>query len=690
MTSKVRGGATQNRKTQKTTLSLASQAKLKKLLITIAKSEQQLEIQRQLLASNENVEPYSLFQRIDRGEDSFINSIEILNFLRDNGIHSVTEADCYYVVKFFDSDEDGRLNYPDFMQMILPCDNPPLRAQATQRPNMYIAKSDYLTLDVERDLTKLIMSEIELHRETEKIKQQLESALEYTEEGVYNSVDDWGYGFVDATNIKSFFRNNQLKATDEDCIAIIRRLDLDADSKLTKEEFITGLKAQEPYSKMIIREQMAKIEDLQRIKKQNQVDQSKGKKVNKKAEEGGVESAVQIQALDRSYRDVLSTSPLKKRVQLDLYGDIQYQQNQSPNAQATQSKAKNENMQTPNKNTTKSAAKLSPMSQQMSVHLQNTKSKSILKSSNGFDMTATGSPNRMMKSSNFKTPTRGGATSNVKFGMLDSNADFGSLNKEESILKSGAMFDSYNPQVAEQMMVNLFRDQLDLEKRLERVKIDLSLRTDFNLIDAFRVFDSEGKGWINPQEVKDGLAQLNVFTNLEDLKLYFSRYDKDEDGRLKYSEFCDSFLPIDAFHASLLAKKAPLHMYHGQVPKEKVFYQETRELFIQCWNTHIQNENEAEKIRLQLAGKQGFNPYLCFQVIDNKTDGYLDKEEVNLKLLYNHLIQIKELLIKYNLYVSEKEICALIDRYDRVRDGRITYSEFNQEISPKTQFGMAR
>jgi len=51
-------------------------------------------------------------------------------------------------------------------------------------------------------------------------------------------------------------------------------------------------------------------------------------------------------------------------------------------------------------------------------------------------------------------------------------------------------------------------------------------------------------------------------------------------------------------------------------------------------------------------------------VIDTKGDGVVDKEE------------IKELLIKYNLYVSEKEICALIDRYDRKRDGRITYAEF--------------
>ena len=96
--------------------------------------------------------------------------MEILNFLRDNGINHITEADCYYLVKFFDADEDGRLNYPDFMQMILPCNNPYLRATATQRPNVFINKFDFLTLDVERDLSKLLLAEIEMHKKSEKLK----------------------------------------------------------------------------------------------------------------------------------------------------------------------------------------------------------------------------------------------------------------------------------------------------------------------------------------------------------------------------------------------------------------------------------------------------------------------------------------------------------------------------------------
>lgn len=66
-------------------------------------------------------------------------------------------------------------------------------------------------------------------------------------------------------------------------------------------------------------------------------------------------------------------------------------------------------------------------------------------------------------------------------------------------------------------MVNLFKEQLELERRLERIKIDLSLRTDFNLIDAFRIFDHDSKGWITPSEIKEGLEIFNIFANENDL-----------------------------------------------------------------------------------------------------------------------------------------------------------------------------
>ncbi len=58
-------------------------------------------------------------------------------------------------------------------------------------------------------------------------------------------------------------------------------------------------------------------------------------------------------------------------------------------------------------------------------------------------------------------------------------------------------------------MINLFRVQIQMENELERIKTDLSLRTDFNLIDGFRVFDVDGKSWVTASEIKDG---LNTYT----------------------------------------------------------------------------------------------------------------------------------------------------------------------------------
>jgi len=54
------------------------------------------------------------------------------------------------------------------------------------------------------------------------------------------------------------------------------------------------------------------------------------------------------------------------------------------------------------------------------------------------------------------------------------------------------------------------------------------------------------------------------------------RYDRDSDGRLKYTEFCDAFLPVDSFHASLLVKKAPLQLFNMAFSKDKIFYNETK------------------------------------------------------------------------------------------------------------------
>ena len=96
-------------------LSHENQELLKRLLITIAKGERSIERQRQVLANLNRFEPHSAFQRLDRDQDSKITSLEILKFLRDNGVEEATEADTCYIVRYFDSNDDEMLEYEDLM-----------------------------------------------------------------------------------------------------------------------------------------------------------------------------------------------------------------------------------------------------------------------------------------------------------------------------------------------------------------------------------------------------------------------------------------------------------------------------------------------------------------------------------------------------------------------------------------------
>ena len=82
------------------------------------------------------------------------------------------------------------------------------------------------------------------------------------------------------------------------------------------------------------------------------------------------------------------------------------------------------------------------------------------------------------------------------------------------------------------------------ERQIEQAKIKLAQHTDFNLIDAFKIFDTMARGSLTIEELHHGLANaLAIIPNQDEIKLFFMRYDKDRDARLRFSEFCEAFTP---------------------------------------------------------------------------------------------------------------------------------------------------
>ena len=49
----------------------------------------------------------------------------------------------------------------------------------------------------------------------------------------------------------------------------------------------------------------------------------------------------------------------------------------------------------------------------------------------------------------------------------------------------------------------------------------------------------------------------------------------------------------------------------------------------------------------------------------------------------NNNSQLKDLLAQSGFHASDRELSYIVERYDKNRDGRLTFSEFTQEITPK-------
>jgi len=108
-------------------------------------------------------------------------------------------------------------------------------------------------------------------------------------------------------------------------------------------------------------------------------------------------------------------------------------------------------------------------------------------------------------------------------------------------------------------LIEALKQFIQIEKELEAGKQDLSLRPDFNLLDFFRTFDVEGRGSISSSELCEGMRRYGIYANKEELYLFLRRFDRDNDGKLKFSDFTEAFTCKQQEYANLLNNRTPIN-----------------------------------------------------------------------------------------------------------------------------------
>ena len=223
----------------------------------------------------------------------------------------------------------------------------------------------------------------------------------------------------------------------------------------------------------------------------------------------------------------------------------------------------------------------------------------------------------------------------------------------------------------EEELVRSFKEQISQEQELEDAKVRLAMQSDFNLSDAFAMIDRDSNGWISVDEMCNSLMVHGVYAVREDVQLFVKRYDRNQDGKLRYTEFCDAFTPKAASYAAILNARKANYMPLGY-PKTEYFMRDTRELYLKTVKIHLSVEVSGEFLRKRLMRRPGFNAHDAFVACDTDKNGYITKDE------------FKKILREYGFYASDNEITWLVERYDKNQDGKISYSEFIDEILPKS------
>lgn len=152
----------------------------------------------------------------------------------------------------------------------------------------------------------------------------------------------------------------------------------------------------------------------------------------------------------------------------------------------------------------------------------------------------------------------------------------------------------------EKELVFALNELLKAEDDLERQKINLSMMHDFNLVDLFRMFDLEGKGFVTFDEFRDGISLFGHFPSTDDVLLLFSRYDSLKEEVLRYSSFCDMFCPKTKEYCASLSTKKPFYLKNPYLNPKEFFNPDTRINIEYLIAENLKVESMAESVRQHL------------------------------------------------------------------------------------------
>ena len=248
----------------------------------------------------------------------------------------------------------------------------------------------------------------------------------------------------------------------------------------------------------------------------------------------------------------------------------------------------------------------------------------------------------------------------------NSSALMGSTNFQTNQTNNRTMI-NYKYNAYEQGQFNDFLKKLmTVESDIEKLKINLSLNADFNCEDVFRIFELDGRGFLDKDDLKYGLNLLNIYPTDHELRLLLKRFDLQKQSCISFADFFDIIVPFEKEYRSTVEQRLPRSCCPCRCID--VFNLNTINTLKSLFNLIIEYENEINNLRRTL-GSLRIKLRDIFGLLDYLRRGYFNNSDL---VLY---LQKEGIIIE-----DEKDIDLLFIRLDKNRNGKIDYREVEEEL----------
>ena len=212
---------------------------------------------------------------------------------------------------------------------------------------------------------------------------------------------------------------------------------------------------------------------------------------------------------------------------------------------------------------------------------------------------------------------------------------------------------------------DFLRKLMEIESRIEDAKISLAINPDFNCEDAFRLFESNDKGFLDKTDIKNGLNLLCIFPTYKELDLLMKRFDLQKNGYLNFADFFDMVVPFEKSYRERVENRCPQSCCPCRSPD--VFSDKTIYYLKNLFTLLIDSENEINDLR-KMMGTVRLKLNDIFALLDQDGKGFFENKEMIEYFENNGLLD------------DNKAADLLFIRLDKNRNGKIDFPEVEDEL----------